>query len=663
MAVVGLTLAVGCGEDVDKGVQSKLDPAADAPFYEAPFPIDGRARPDGSLRVADFPNPAANAAVTQLTTLLEEGTQGFSLNGAILVPFDGPVDATRLPADAAQSLLPESNVYLVNLGEGTERYGQRVPIEVSFKAAAETFSPENLLVALPFQGIVLEPETRYGLVVRRLLGDDQGRALYASEALRDVLQGFAPGDADGAALAEALAPLLVWLDASGIPRTDVAAATVFTTGEPLGEMDRFVADVAARPAPTLSAVRSSDVYEGYCVIAATTSLPVFQRPEKPYRDFPSGQLVRDEDGALLEQGRDEFEIILTIPHRRMPYAGFPLVLYAAGAEGSARQVIDRTAESRNPDEGLGPPGQGPARTYAARGVSALGFPAPLTWDRNPRGDGGLLDFWNVENLGAFRDNIRQGILDITSLIALAKTAVIDEALCPEAGGVDGTFYFDPEHLVLHGHSTGSTIGSAAIALEPDLEAAVLSGAGGSWIYNVTMAESPFVMRTVAGVLLGYQYPDVVDAFDPAVTLFQTALESIEVMNWGRATVARPLAERSPKQLLLIEGVIDSYHLPRMVNAYAMSAGLDLVEPAVEDSAALDYQLVGRGVLPAPLHGNIDGIVTAATIQRQQNDQDGHYVAFEFDDVKYRYGCFVDAVVRNESGVVALPSDDAMAACP
>jgi hypothetical protein len=350
----------------------------------------------------------------------------------------------------------------------------------------------------------------------------------------------------------------------------------------------------------------------------------------------------------------------------MPDDGYPLVLYAAGAEGKARQVVDRTAIDADPDEGLGPAGEGPAKIYAARGVAALGFVAPLTWERNPSGDGGLLDFWNVANLGAFRDNIRQGILDFTTLIAIAKTLSFDAALCPGAITPQGSIRFDASKLVIHGHSTGSTIGSAVIALEPAPIGAVLSGAGGSWIYNVVMAEAPLEMKTIAGVLLGLHKPDEVDVFDPSITLFQTALESIEVMDWGRVTIESPLNGRASKDILLIEGVVDSYHFPRMVNAYGMSVGLDLVEPVVDPDAPSEYALVGRNVLSAPAALNVSspfGRVTGVTIQREQNHQDGHYVPFELDDVKYRYGCFVDSLMRFGAGAAPKVVDDALAPCP
>jgi hypothetical protein len=664
VALACLCVCAACGGDPDApGVSSRFAP--DAGFFDAPFPIAHRGRDDGSLRVMDFPNPNDNAFLGQLLTLLEEGRAGFSLNGAILVPFDGAIAIGRLPMTPEEALDPDGPIHLVNITPGSARYGERVPFEAAFKREAETYSPADLLVVVPYQGVVLERNAQYALIVRRGLGDAEGRPLFQPETLSVLLAGDVPAGASGAALALAFAPLRDWLADEGIATGDVAAATVFQTGDPLAEMAAWQEQISALAAPALSDATHVADYDGYCVVSARTSLPVYQRGPKPYADFGSGQMVTD-GAELVEQARDDIEIFLTIPHAAMPADGFPLVLYAAGAEGKARQVIDRTRIDADPDEGLGPPGEGPAKHYAARGWGALGFPAPLNWDRHPDGDGGLLDFWNVANLGAFRDNIRQGIVDFSSLVPLATSLVLDASVCPLASSPSGTFHYDPAELLLHGHSTGSTIGSAAIALEPRLRAAVLSGAGGSWMYKMVLAEAPLKLATVAAILLDFDHPDVVDLFDPTTTLFQTALEPIEVMDWGVATIIDPLPNRDPRQILLIEGVVDSYHFPRMVNAYAMSVGLDLIEPQAEPTAADDYALVGRGVIAAPAVGNVDhpsGDVTAVTIQRAQNEHDGHYVSFEHDDVKYRYGCFADTLRRDGVAKVPLPNDDAFAPCP
>lgn len=71
-----------------------------------------------------------------------------------------------------------------------------------------------------------------------------------------------------------------------------------------------------------------------------------------------------------------------------------------------------------------------------------------------------------------------------------------------------------------------------IPLEKDVRGGVLSGAGGSWVYNLLLAEAPVRLKAVASLLLGLNPEDELDRFDTPITLFQTAFEEVEMANWG-----------------------------------------------------------------------------------------------------------------------------------
>ena len=649
------------------GVQVKLSFEAEAGFFDAPFPVAHRARVDGSLRVADLPNPQGNEILSQIVSLLEEGSTGFSLNADVFLPFDGRIDASRLPGSPAESMEATSPVFLVDVSPESPELGRRLAIEASFKEDAETYSPQNLLAIQPFQGFVLRPETTYAAVVLRSLGAADGEPLGSPLALEQLKRGIAPEGQHGASAVETFDRLWSWMKSEGLDPADVAAATVFTTGNPTRELVAFRDQVRALPVPSVDSPMLVDEYAEYCVVSARLSLPEFQKGPKPYQAFGTGQLVLDDQGQLVVQERTDVELILTIPAGAMPADGWPLVLYGTGAAGKPRQVVDRTETSMDPDAGLGPTGQGPALHFARRGVAALGFPPPLAWDRHPNGSGGTLDFWNVGNLGAFRDNVRQGILDFTTLIEVAKSVELDAALCPGATTSSGTFRYDPSRLLMYGHSNGSTIGGAVIPLHPDLRAGMLSGAGGSWVHNLVLAEAPIVLRDLVGVLLGYEPGDEVDVHDVPIALFQTAMESVEMASWGRHVWQEPLAGNAPKDLLLIEGLIDPGHFPRMVNSYAMSVGMDVLEPTSEETAAAEYALVGRGGIAAPASANSDAEgrrVTTITVQRDERPgTDGHIVPFEWPDLKYQYSCFAWSALVSGTATVPGPNPDPMAACP
>lgn len=666
------------------GTHALFDLSLDAAFYAAPFPRPNREREDGSLRINDFPNPNGNVMVQQMVDMLERGAQGFSTNGAAYLPFSGPLDPTTLPASVEESLAPESSVFLVNVDKASPYYGERLALEVSFKASAETYSPANVLVALPFQGFVLDPETLYAFVVTSKVRAADGTQLGSPVELEQLKRRKTPtAEADlpeAQRFTTSFGSLLDYYAENHLDASTIRAASVFRTGNAMTRHVRWREQIAARPTPAATGIADAgETYDDYCVVRASAGLPVFQAGAKPYSTIGDGAMVEDGSGELIEQSVDSVEILLTVPKQPMPSDGFPMLLYGAGGGGKARQIIDRTKESEDPDLGLGPRGQGPALQLARRGVAGLGFPAPLAWERNPAAKDGLVDFWNTGNLWAFRGNIQQGILDFTTLIEWVKHIEIPGELCPQASA--STIRYDSKRLFVFGHSTGSTLGGAVIPLEKDVRGGVLSGAGGSWVYNLLLAEAPVRLKAVASLLLALDPDDELDRFDAPITLFQTAFEEVEMANWGRAQFHGALAQGDAKDLLLLGGITDPGHFPRMITSYAMAVGMDVAAPAAEPSVVSELALLGRSEIALPARGNVQlqngQTATAVALQRDAKGLNGHHVAFEFDDVKHAYGCFIktlsDDVQRVseqssepaslEGAIATLPATQSDAAAP
>jgi len=647
------------------GVRALMSFEASAGFFDAPFPIEHRRGDDGRLRLDGFPDPANKATLAQVLGLAAASPTGFSLNGAIFIRFDGAIDAAKLPSPS-DATKPESPLFLVNVTAGSPRRGARVPIMSSFKALAETYSPEDLLAVMPYPGFPLEPDTTYALVVRRSLGGADQRPLAPTDAWSRLAAGKAPeGEYGPRALAD-FAPLFGWLADEKIDAAEIAAATVWRTGDPRAAQLRWRAHVASLPAPQATELALSDDYDDYCVIQGKIDLPIFQEGPKPYDVEGSGAIVEDASGNPVMQEQDHLGFVITVPKKApMPAGGFPIVLFGTGSGGTKRMVIDRAPAAENPDKGLGPPGRGPALYFANRGIAVLGFPAPLAWDRNPMGLSGKSATFNVGNLTAFRGNIQQGALDFTSLVGLVHEIQLDASLCPSAAA-SGPFHYDKGRVYMWGHSTGSTMGGLVIPTEPGISAGMLSGAGGTWLQELTIAESPVPYRALVHLLLGYDAEDDVDVFDPPLTLFQTVMDPVDVTTWARHVSRDPLPGSAAKPLLLIEGVIDTYHFPRMVDAQGLAAGLDVIGPLVDPDAEGAYALAGRGVIPAPASANAGagpGAVTGVTVQREQREGiDGHHVPFEWGDVKYRYSCFFDSLARTGQAVLLPPMDDGLAPC-
>src|SRR5262249_39850716 len=106
--------------------------------------------------------------------------------------------------------------------------------------ASDTYVPNGVLAVGPRPGIVLQAKHEYAYVVLRSAKDATGAALGVAPALAAALAG---GSDPVAKLYAVLPPAL---KAAGVDVAQVAAATVFTTGD-------VVADLAALSSKVLAA--------------------------------------------------------------------------------------------------------------------------------------------------------------------------------------------------------------------------------------------------------------------------------------------------------------------------------------------------------------------------------------------------------------------------
>ncbi len=187
-------------------VEPRFDPDG-----AGPFPSDRLTVPDPTqrtgLRVAlPFPNCRAEPSACDDVRLLDE-LDGFDLSPRLAVPFSGPID----PA----SVSPRS-LFLVRLAPG--------PPEAAVLDRLVYDPGSHTLYARP--EALLEPETRYGLVVTRSLRDGAGRPVQPAPGFHRFLrrQGGPP------AYRQALLGLMTALGRRGVRAEEVAVASVFTTG-------------------------------------------------------------------------------------------------------------------------------------------------------------------------------------------------------------------------------------------------------------------------------------------------------------------------------------------------------------------------------------------------------------------------------------------------
>lgn len=603
----------------------------DGRFFEAPFPAPWRLRTDGTVDVTDFPT-RSNSLAQRYVDALDAHGEGFARNAGLWFPLSGAIDPASMPANPEASASFDSAIYLVNVDDTSSARGQLIPLEVQFKAAVETYSPANLLVAIPRQGAVLAPGAWHAAVLTTALRDPQGRRLPKSAQFDDA-------SARGAQLAAEVPRLEAVLTAAGRSMDDVVAVTLFRTGDHAPRLDalRTAARAFTGTAPSVVKLRDEP---NFAVLQVDVDVPLFQSGDKPYLE--DGAMHFDANGAPMQFGVDRVRTIVSVPRQAMPAAGFPLLFHVVGSGGDADSMVN-----------------GLAREFGRRGIATLTADPNLTGLRHPSGDTSGFAFYNPFNPVAVRDNHRQQVAEYEVFASVATALRVAGTSVPEAGVPE--VRFDASNFFVHGHSTGSVVGAQIIASNKDFRAGMLTGAGGSWLYNLVLKQATGSAELVAS-LLSYRSDDVVEVFDPILTLAATAWDPIEPMNqaplWSDASF-----RGAPASVLQIAGLDDTFYLPVMQGALARAAHLDFVAPALEPEVKAAVLAGGGAEVNAPLSAN-RGTVTQAVVQHATiPGVDGHYVVFRVPRVKFQAGCWWETAARRGTPVVEAPVDDANAACP
>ncbi len=429
--------------------------------------------------------------MNQALALLARDARGFALAGGVFFRAGAPLDPATLP-DVAGSVAADASVFLVGVDAGQPDFLHRVPVDVAFTADGGPFGDRNLLALLPVQGIPLRPRTRYAAVVTRAVHDARQRALVPSPAMAALAAGTPPPSLGDPALSEyhqaltALAPL--------VSADDVAALAVFTTDDPTAAVGVVRDDaLAAHPlVPPPAPPQLGDVFPDYCVYNATIELPDYQSGAPPYQTS-GGDWLFDAAGRPIFDHMETARIVFTIPRAPMPATGWPTVVFVRTGGGGDRPLVDRGPSST---PGFGQPdvpGTGPAMHFAQVGFAGVQIDGPLGGLRNTtNGDEDFLIF-NVFNASALRDNVRQSAMELSLLARTLPSLAFATRDCP---GATANAAFDGTHLALMGHSMGAWIAPLTLAFEPRFRAAVLSGAGGSYIANVMDKIKPLAGQPV-----------------------------------------------------------------------------------------------------------------------------------------------------------------------
>ncbi len=571
-------------------------------FWDRPFPSDDRLV-DGHPSLAGFPG-GDTVPIFATYLALAPTLDGWGTNSPIYVRFSETPDASLAPSPA-QSIEPDSPILLLDVDPTSPHRGEAIPVVTTLHEVADAYTADNLLAVAPLLGFPLRPHTRYALVLR---------PPYA--AIGQMPSAWEEQ--------EAWADVAGTLTTLGIPASHVAAATVFTTQDPVRELASIAWAIQSgrigRPVwePTLTLredVEGHLLYEGYVTV------PVWQAGERPYRDTGGG-FVFDAFGRPEVQAWERVRFALTVPDGDLPAAGVPLVVYSHGTGGDHLSFAS------------GSESEGPAMAY--RDVAMFGIAQPLHGDRATPDTSPEFDTFNYANPEAGRTSFRQGAADQIWLASrLAEDGVGFEF---EGDRIE----IDHAHLSFFGHSQGAMVGALGASwLGNDVVAVGLSAAGGGTAASAIAKVDPIAIEPLLAIAVGLE-SGTLTTLHPVMMLVQMLSEVTDPLNYSPYWFdEEPPWPARPVSILMTEGLQDTYTPPVSIEALATSGRLPIVGSMRAEPPGFHLRDLGQESLPA--RDNVagwDGTFVTAGLG-QFSDQ-GHFAIYDDRDAMALYRDYLES---------------------
>jgi hypothetical protein len=602
-------------------------------FYSMPYPSDLRLLPSGAPDLRGFPNNLQESLIESVRAVAMQ-RKGFPQMGAAYFHFDGPLapeDPTVVMAAAATS-----PILLVDVDPSSPERGKLFPV-VAGTPDADRYLLDDTLEIAPRTGVVLHESRTYAYVVMKSLGDAAGNPLGAPDAFV-ALEAATPPPADPELAAWNLyQPLWQTLAQIGVDETEVAAATVYTTGDVVQDAADLATKTIANYAPTITNLSVRSDQGTFCEVVGQITYPQFQKGTPPYDDglgtFDIGQ-----DGLPIKQRDEVVPVAISLPEGQpMPAGGFPFILYFHGSGGLSTQLFDPEAY---PD-----PGHGAAYVMAARGFAMACQALPLAPERLP----GATDNEeiNFNNLGCFPYTFEQGVMEQRMFIGALDKLTIDPATVASCTGLslpngETAYHFAMDPLHVQGQSMGGMYANLVGATEPRVKIVVPTGAGGDWPYMMLTTNAIPNAKNGIKLLLG---SGDLTFMHPALQLLGTAWEPAETFVYMRRLGKDPLPGHPARPVYEPVGYGDEYFSFDVYDGAALAYGNkeagDAVWPSMQSSLSVEGL---DGIVPYPVSNDVtssDGSSYTGVVAQYNGDgvSDPHYIFTTVDAVKYQYACF------------------------
>ncbi len=654
---------------VEDGATFNFDPSSDD-FFSVPLPDDSRQKADGTFGYVEFPVINENAIGRKWLDAADDLKTGWGVTGGVYTHWDTALDPATLPTTDESVADEWPSVFLMNVHEGSEKRGERLPIECKFTEAKGTHHPQNQLACMSPYGVLRERGETYVLAFTKKLTDADGKPVSTPEKLTELMGG---NDIEGVNGTVASGPYVAARQAildAGLPEDELASFVLFTTYNPVERfltVSEFYANLpdpvlAADPAPTVIAN-----YTDFVVIEAYYEVPNIQEGEKPYDQPPAGRIIF-ENGEPKIVRMELLKVFITIPKSPMPDAGFPTLLYMHGSGGTATELMDRSARTSDADPRIA--GQGPAANIARYGIAGFAADFDLHDSRFPRNpDVTGLKLYNIlDNPRAMIDNFHIASNEVAYHARLMANLEIDATISPDldaGNATDGMIRFDSDRFAAMGQSMGSMIGTPTMTIPGEIDAFINAGSGGTLIEIAMSSKDPVEIRPILERVLRFRDDESLDRFDIVLNTFQHVFDHMDPNVHARHIIREPHPGVQPRHVFHPSGLEDRYFSPTARAGLSTALGVPLVEPVLQMEAFDFMKWVGRETATqTPVQSNLAGGVTGFVRQYEPAYfEAGHYVMFDKDEAKAQYACFIKSLRADAAPTLYAPENATPENCP
>lgn len=614
-------------------------------WHALPFPNNTRVTKSGTIDLSGFPQPREGAANPLLDSYLKLGAKldGWGLQPTIYVSFDLGLDPKHLPT--VKETQTQDFLFLINVTADSPHRGELTPLR--WKLSKDTpgmLLEPNLLMVQPTWGTPLRPKSTYAFVLRRGVRDVNNKVLARPETLAAIIDNATKVRTEAlddkvAALAESMKPFTAALldKTIDIPPMDIAAATVFTTGDPVGPL-RTLASHVRSDTKREKAIgwQAAPASKSFRLIRAKYVAPNFQQGEPPYMS-EGGGFVFDAAGKPVVQATEVMDVAISVPNDRSQEVGgkLPVVIYSHGTGGS----FDGFAKGGNSSV---------AERLAKQGLAVIGINQPIHGARAGKPiESTVLQLatFNYLNPASGRSVFRQGALDNVFLIEMLREGKLDipAAAAPGDKGVK----LDANRMMFMGHSQGGVVGVLLATVEPHFRAFLLSGAGGGLSMTAVLRKDIVNFPELIQNTLDLDDGELSE-FHPALSLIQLLVDITDPLSYGREVFVREDGVRPP-HVLMTQGRLDAASVAPTAEALAASMQLAILKPAAHLSEAA--VALKTPVLPLPVSNNLKFGKYKTTGLLVQYPKGDHFVIFDNASAGEMYADFLFSVASTGEAII------------